>query len=317
MILVPGGALNANTNHRRIGSIMLIGAHVSTAGGLANAVGRGAERGCAAIQVFHQSPRAWRPTAYGEEDFAAFREALPGSGIKTVVVHAIYLINCATKDREVRRKSLVSLEHALRVGEGIGAAGVVLHAGARKREPHGPSVERAGKVIAEALTRTDSCHLLLENTAGTQGPLGRNMDELAELVEAAGGGPRLGACLDSCHLLAAGFEIRTPQALTEVVDEFDAKVGLDRLRCIHVNDSKVPLGANLDRHANLGEGELGDRGLSVFLSEPRFDAMPALIETGEGPDGHGPGPADVEKAKRLRQRGLAARRRSRARSRRA
>ncbi len=246
------------------------------------------------------------------DDFAAFREARDASRVEAVVVHAIYLINCASREREVRRKSLTSLTHALRVGDGIGAIGVVLHPGARKGEPHAPSVKRAGKAIAEALAESDTCPLLLENTAGTQGPLGRNFDELAEFIEAAGSSPRLGACLDCCHLLAAGFEIRTADALDDVLEEFDSKVGMTRLGCVHVNDSKVPLGANLDRHANLGEGELGERGISVFLSEPRFERLPALMET-PGPDGHGTDRAEVELARKLRRRGLAARKRRKTR----
>jgi deoxyribonuclease IV len=292
---------------------MLIGAHVSTAGGLATAVERGVETGSDAIQVFHQSPRMWRPTAYGDEDFAAFREAFQASRLKSVVIHAIYLINCASKERDVRRKSIASLTHALGVGDGIGADGVVLHAGARKGEPHRASVKRAGKAIAEALADTDRCPLLLENTAGTQGPLGRNFDEIAELIDAAGGSKRLGACLDSCHLLAAGYEIRTADALGEVLSGFDATVGLDLLRCIHVNDSKVGLGANRDLHATFGEGELGERGLSVFLSEPSFDDLPMILETGR--EGKQLALEDVDAARRLRKRGLSARssRRSRAR----
>jgi deoxyribonuclease IV len=285
---------------------MLIGAHVSTAGGLANAVARGVERDCDAIQIFNQSPRMWRPTAYIEDDFEAFREAIADSPLQAVVIHAVYLINCASKESEIRRKSMTSLEHALRIGDGIGAAGVVLHAGARKGEPHEPSVRRAGKAIRTALANSERVPLLLENTAGTQGPLGRNFDELAELIEAAGDGDRLGACLDCCHLVASGFEIRSSPALAEVVDEFDAKVGLDRLRCLHVNDSKVPLGANRDRHANLGRGELGRSGLRAFLSEPRFEELPALIET-PGPDGKGPDRKEVRLAKRLRKEGLAKR----------
>jgi deoxyribonuclease IV len=285
---------------------MLIGAHVSTAGGLVNAVERGVERGCEAIQIFHQSPRMWRPTAYTDDDFEAFRQAMDASRLDVVVIHAVYLINCASKEGEVRRKSLTSLKHALRIGDGIGAAGVVLHAGARKGEPYEPSVKRAGKAIREALESSERCPLVLENTAGTQGPLGRNFDELAELIDAAGQGKRLGACLDSCHLLASGFEIRSAQALADVVDDFDAKVGLPRLCCLHVNDSKVPLGSNRDRHANLGDGELGRKGLRVFLSEPRFEDLPALIET-PGPDGHGPDRNEVRVAKRLRREGLAKR----------
>ncbi|MEO8093029.1 MAG: deoxyribonuclease IV [bacterium] len=291
---------------------MLIGCHVSTAGGLSNAIARGVDRDCDAIQIFHQSPRAWRPTAYGERDYAAFREAREASRVDAVVIHAIYLINCASREREVRRKSLTSLEHALRVGDAIGATGVVLHPGARKGQPHAPSVKRAGEAIAEALAESDTCPLLLENTAGTHGPLGRDFDELAELIEAAGSSPRLGACLDCCHLLAAGFEIRTADALDDVLEEFASKVGMARLGCVHVNDSKVPLGANLDRHANLGEGELGERGITVFLSEPRFERLPALMET-PGPDGHGTDRAEVELARKLRRRGLAARKRRKAR----
>src|SRR3954469_12429790 len=287
--------------------VMLIGAHVSTGGGLPNTIERGIECDCEAIQIFHQSPRMWRPTAYANDDFAAFREAMDASSIETVVIHAVYLINAASKEREIRRKSLASLKQALRVGDGIGATGVVLHAGARKGEPHGSSVKRAGKVIKEALDGSERCPLLLENTAGTQGPLGKNFDELAELIDAAGGGKRLGACLDCCHLFAAGFDIRSPAALASVTDEHDAKVGAEQLRCIHVNDSKVPFGSNRDHHANLGKGELGPKGLRVFLSEPRFEDLPALIET-PGPDGHGPDRREVRAAKRLRREGLKQRR---------
>ena len=287
---------------------MLIGAHVSTAGGLLTAVERGVERRCDSIQIFPQSPRAWKPTAYTDADFAEFREAMAASHIRSVVIHAIYLINCASREREVQRNSRAALEHALRVGDGSGADGVVLHAGARKGEPHGPSVKRAGKAIAAALDASDACAVLLENTAGTQGPLGRDVAELAELIEAAGGGDRLGACLDCCHLLAAGYEIRTPEALAEFADEFDATVGMDRLRCVHVNDSKVGLGANRDLHAPLGEGELGRRGLGVFLSEPRFEDLPAILE-GPGQAGGTTEAEDVTLARRLRTRERAARRR--------
>jgi deoxyribonuclease-4 len=251
----------------------------------------------------------WRPTSYTDDDFDAFREALDASSVESVTIHAIYLINCASKERDVKRNSARALEHALAVGSGIGALGVVLHAGARKGEPQGPSVKRAGKAIRRALDNTDGCPILLENTAGTQGPLGRDFDEIADLVDAAGGGKRLGACLDSCHLLASGYEIRTRESLTEVVDEFDAKVGLGRLRCLHVNDSKVALGANRDHHATLGDGEIGDRGLSVFLSEPRFERLPALLETGR--EGHAPDREHVTAAKRLRKQGLANRKRAR------
>src|SRR5919198_3153455 len=139
---------------------MLIGAHVSTAGGLANAVERGTELGCEAVQIFNQSPRMWRPTNYSDDDFAEFREAFAASDLDAVAIHAIYLINGPAKDRDVRRKSITALTHALRVGDGIGAIGVVLHAGARAGEPHDASMERAGKAIAEAPGRSEACPVL-------------------------------------------------------------------------------------------------------------------------------------------------------------
>jgi len=282
---------------------MLIGAHVSTAGGLDKAIERGTERGCESIQIFNQSPRMWRPTKYGPEDFAAFREAMAASPVEAVVIHAVYLINCATKDKELRKKSLASLTHALRTGDGIGAAGVVLHPGAQAGEPLGPSMKRAGKAIAAALADSESCPLLLEQTAGHKGLLGRDFDETAELIELAGGGERLGLCLDSCHLFVQGFDITDEAHLSAVLDEADEKVGLERLRCLHVNDAAAPLGSCRDRHANLGKGEMGKQGLAAFLSEPRFEGLPAPLET-PGPAKKGPDKKEVQAAKRLRQAGL-------------
>jgi deoxyribonuclease IV len=282
---------------------MFVGAHVSTGGGLANAVQRGKERGCESIQIFHQSPRMWRPTKYGPDDFAAFHEAMDASPVEAVIIHAVYLINCATKDKDLRKKSLTSLTHALRIGDGIGAKGVVLHPGSQKTDPLKPSLERASKVIAEALKETDSCPLLIEQTAGHKGLLARDFDQTAELVELAGGGKRLGLCLDSCHLFVQGYDITDEAHLGAVLDEADAKVGIERLGAVHVNDAAVPLGACLDRHANIGKGEMGKRGLSAFLSEPRFEGLPATLET-PGPEKKGSSKAEVTLAKRLRREGL-------------
>jgi deoxyribonuclease-4 len=286
---------------------MLIGAHVSTAGGLRNAVDRGVEIGCEAIQIFHQSPRAWRPTSYGPADFDSFNEAFEESPLGSVVIHAVYLINTCSPDPEISAKSLASLTHALRIGDAIGAGGVVLHAGSRKKDPLEGAVERSGALVREALAETESCPVLFENTAGTSGPLGRDFDELAMLVEAAGAGERIGVCIDCCHLFASGFEILAPGDLSAVVDDLDRAVGLDRLRCLHVNDSAVPQGANRDKHANVGSGEIGDDGIATFLSEPRFEDLPALLET-PGPDKHGPDRAEVQRAKDLRAQGLDRRR---------
>jgi deoxyribonuclease-4 len=287
---------------------MLIGAHVSQAGGLARAVERGLERKCRAIQIFNQSPRTWRPTAYGEEDFAAFREALAASPIEAVLIHAVYLLNCASEDPEIRQKSLASLIQSLRVGAEIGACGVVLHPGSAKGGDVGEALKRAGAVITEALAETERCALHLEDTAGAGGTLGRSFEELATLLDAAGGDGRLGICLDSCHLLASGYDIRTADGLDETLNECDRIVGLDRLHSLHVNDSLTPLGSNRDRHAILGDGELGKPGCAVFLSEPRFQDLPCVLETGRE-DG-AVGAEDVTLAGKLRRRGMASRSRA-------
>jgi deoxyribonuclease IV len=288
---------------------MLIGAHVSPAGGLAKAIERGAERGCQAIQIFNQSPRMWRPTAYGEDDFAAFRAAMEPSPVDAALIHAVYLLNCASDEAEIRKKSRASLIHSLRVGDGIGAAGVVLHPGSAKTGDVGQAVKRAGAVIAEALAESERCPLHLEDTAGAGGTLGRSFEELAELLDAAGGSKRLGICLDSCHLLASGYDIRTADGLAETVDQFDRTVGLERLHSLHLNDSQTPLGSNRDRHANVGQGELGERGCAAFLSEPRFERLPLVIET-QGADRQGPSSDEVALCFKLRKRGTAARRRA-------
>ncbi len=285
---------------------MLVGGHVSPAGGLPKALDRGIERECDTIQIFNQSPRAWRAHQYPEKDVVTFRERLAAGPIRVVVIHAVYLINCASKDPEISGKSLAALVHALRAGDAIGAHGVVLHPGSAVGEPLEEALGRVGEVVREALAESESCPLLLENTAGAGGTLGRSFGELSDLIDRAGGEPRLGVCLDCCHMLASGFDIRTYAGLTRVIDDFDREVGLDRLSCLHVNDSKTPLGSNRDRHENLPDGELGREGLAAFLSEPRFEGLPALLEV-PGPDGKGVDASQIRMAKELRAEGLAAR----------
>jgi deoxyribonuclease-4 len=288
---------------------MLIGGHVSPAGGLVNAFHRGVERDCDAIQIFNQSPRAWRPTNYREDDIAEFRELMASGPVKSVVIHAVYLINCASKDPIVREKSLNSLAHALRVGDAIGAGGVVVHPGSLVGEPLEEGLVRVGEAIRHVLGESESCKLLLENTAGAGGTLGRSFGELARLIELGGEGGRLGICLDSCHMFASGFDVRTPEGLAEAIDECVELVGLERLGCLHVNDSQTELGSNRDRHAPLGQGELGRKGCATFFSEPRFEGLPAIFE-GPGLEGKGVAPADIEVARQLRAQGLRARKRA-------
>ena len=295
---------------------MLIGAHVSPAGGLPKAIDRGIERDCQAIQIFNQSPRMWRPTAYDDDDFKSFRKAMKPSPINAVLIHAVYLLNCASEDAEIRDKSRASLIQSLRVGAGVGAAGVVLHPGSAKQGDVGEAIKRAGKVIAEALSETDGCALHLEDTAGAGGTLGRSFGELADLLDAAGGDKRLGVCLDSCHLLASGYDIRTASGLSGVLDQFKREVSLGRLASLHLNDSQTPLGSNRDRHANVGTGELGETGCAAFLSEPRFEKLPLVLET-QGPERQGPTREEVDLCFTLRKRGQASRKRADARAKKA
>jgi deoxyribonuclease IV len=291
---------------------MLIGAHVSPAGGLPNAVRRGVQRGCRAIQIFNQSPRMWRATDYRDEDVAAFRQALADSPIDAVLIHAVYLLNCASEDPDIRAKSLASLTHSLRAGDQIGASAVVLHPGSAKTGDVGQAIVRAGETIREALAESESCPVHLENTAGAGGTLGRSVGELAELLRAAGGDRRLGVCLDSCHLFASGYDIRTPRGIDALLEEVSTQIGLERVGSLHLNDSQGTLGSNRDRHANVGQGELGERGCATFLSAAAFDDLPCVLET-PGGDGGGPAAEEVALAFALRKRGLQARRRRLAR----
>jgi deoxyribonuclease-4 len=282
---------------------MLIGAHVSPAGGPARAIERGVEKGCDAIQIFNQNPRAWKPTVYSDEQVEEFRTAMATSRVDAVLIHAVYLLNAASDEKEFRDKTRASLIASLRAGDALGAHAVVLHPGSAKTGKVAPAIKRAGKVIAQALSESDHCPLHLENTAGAGGTLGRSFQELADVIDAAGGSDRLGVCLDSCHLLASGYDIRTEEGLASVLDDCVGLVGLERVGSLHLNDSQTPLGSNRDRHADVGEGELGRRGCAVFLSEPRFQDLPCVLET-NGPDGHGPDRAQVTLTRRLRGQGM-------------
>jgi deoxyribonuclease-4 len=277
---------------------MLIGAHVSTGGGLVRAIERAEERTCDAIQIFNQSPRMWRPTRYSDDDFAEFREAMGNSRVAVVAIHMIYLINPAAKDREMQRKSLESLTHALWVGDGIGALGVVVHPGALKDDSRTNARKRAIKLIKEALARSERCPIIYENTAGSPQLLGLDFDETAELIDRTGGPKRLGLCIDSCHLHATGYDLRTPDGMKDLVDEIEVKVGLEQLKLLHVNDSRDKRGSNRDRHAPIGKGEIGRKGFRAFLGERRLQGVPAVLE-GPGIDGHNVARKDVQLIRRL------------------
>ena len=283
---------------------MLIGGHVSSSGGIHTAIDRIEAIGGNAVQVFTQSPRMWKPTAHDPANLARFRERAAEAGIGYVLCHALYLLNLASPDDELYRKSVAALVATVDIAREIDAD-VVFHVGSHLGAGLDAGLERVLPALAQALEHADgTTWLLLENSAGAGGTIGRSINELAAIVDRAGGPPRLGLCLDSCHLWVSGVDVGDPTVVTELVDQVDAGVGLDRLRAIHVNDAAAPLGSNRDRHANLGEGLLGNR-LTALLGEPRLRDLPFLLET-PGPDGHGPDAGQVRKLRKLWERAGAA-----------
>src|SRR5579859_80305 len=279
---------------------MEIGAHVSSSGGIHTAIDRAVAIGADSIQVFTQSPRMWRPTNHDPATFEKFRERRAEAGIGGVLCHALYLCNLAAPDDEIYAKSIAALRNTLEVAAAIGGH-VVFHVGSHLGSGFEAGLERVVPAIEHVLElATTDTWLLVENSAGTGGTIGRSIPELATLHERLGRHPHFGICLDSCHLYASGIDVGDPAALDACLDEIDDTIGLDRLRALHVNDSAMPLGSNRDRHANIGEGLLGEQ-LGVFLGNPRLQGLPAVLETA-GPDRHGPDADEVQKTKELHAR---------------
>jgi deoxyribonuclease IV len=281
---------------------VLFGAHCS--GGIKGALDRAIDIGADSVQLFAQSPRMWRFPEHAEEDLARFRERRADAGLGAVLVHALYLCNLATKDRTIYAKSRATMGSTMEAACAIGADGVVFHVGSHLGAGLKAGVKRCVPALREVLEHcSDTTWLLLENSAGAGGTIGRSIDELAVIVDALDRHPRLGICLDSCHLFVSGVDVGEPDAVTAVLAEVDERVGLDRLRALHVNDAAAPLGSNRDRHANVLEGELGER-LGAFLAHPSVQGLPALMET-PGPAGKGPDRAEVQKVRDLHARWLA------------
>ncbi len=247
---------------------MLFGAHVSAAGGISTAIDRIEEIGGNAVQLFTQSPRMWKPTEHTEEELERFRKRRREARVKHVACHALYLVNLASRDREIRSKSFDALCATLETARGIDADAVVFHVGSHLGYGFAEAVEVVAAELRQLLElTTDRLWLCLENTAGAGATIGRSVDELAVLFDALDGHPRLGLCLDSCHWWASGVDVTDAVALDQALRELDARIGLDRLRVLHVNDAKTPLGSNRDRHEVVADGVLGD-GLATFLGHP-------------------------------------------------
>ena len=257
--------------------------------------------GADSVQVFTQSPRAWRPTNHPQENFERFKERRAEVGIDGVLCHALYLVNLASPKDDFYEKSIAAMSNTVDVGCAIEADGVIFHVGSHLGAGMETGMERAVKAMRKVLDRcSETTWLLMENTAGTGDTIGRSVEELAELLQRLERHPRLGICLDSCHLFASGYDVTDEAALDALLEDVDREIGLDRLRALHVNDSKAPLGSNRDRHDNVGEGLMGDK-LGVFLGHPKLQGLPALLEV-PGTDGHGPDAKQVRRTKKLHAR---------------
>jgi deoxyribonuclease IV len=278
---------------------VLLGAHCS--GGVKKALERGVEIGADAVQLFAQSPRTWRFPDHDPAELARFPERRAELGVEAVLVHAVYLVNLAATNEEIYGKSVRTLCRTVETAVAIEADAVVFHVGSHLGAGFETGLERVTQAIAQALERCSGpTWLLMENSAGAGGTIGRSIEELATLYERLDGHPQLGVCLDSCHLYVSGCDVGDPAALDALLGELDGAIGLDRLRALHVNDANAPLGSNRDRHANVGEGELGEK-LGVFLSHPKLQRLPALLEV-PGTNGGGPDADEVRKLKELHAR---------------
>jgi len=278
---------------------VLFGAHCS--GGIKGTLDHAIEIGADAVQLFAQSPRMWRFPEHAEKDLARFRERRRDADIGAVLVHALYLCNLANPDETIYGKSLDTMRATVRAACAIEANGVVFHVGSHLGTGFEAGLERCVPALREVLEHcSDTTWLLLENSAGAGGTIGRSIDELAALVHALDRHPRLGICLDSCHLFVSGVDVGDPETVDGLLADLDAQIGLDRLRALHVNDAAAPLGSNRDRHANVLAGELGER-LGAFLAHPAVQSLPAVMET-PGPEGHGPDAAELRKLRDLHAR---------------
>ena len=280
---------------------MHIGAHVSTAGGIHTAFDRVEALGADSMQIFTQSPRTWRPTNHDPANFDRFKARRAELGTQGVLCHALYLVNLASPKDDIYEKSVAALRNTVDVACAIEADAVVFHVGSHLGSGFDAGLERVVPALASVLDRcSETTWLCIENTAGAGGTIGRSLEELHVLVERLDRHPRLGVCLDSCHLYCSGYDVTDRDTLDRLLHELDETIGLDRLRCLHVNDANAPLGSNRDRHANIGEGLIGEK-LGVFLGHPDLQDLPAVLEV-PGPDGHGPDADEVRKANELHAR---------------
>jgi deoxyribonuclease-4 len=268
------------------------GAHQSIAGGYARAVERAIETGCECLQVFTRNINQWKTAPIDPVEAAAFRKAVKAAGLRLVVAHDSYLINPAAADADLRKKSIAGLVEELERAELLGIPWVVAHPGAAGEQPVARAVERAAKGVAEALAKTAGLKagILIETTAGQGSCLGAAFEEIGAMLdlidERPGLAKRVGVCLDTCHVFAAGYPLAPQAALDETLAAFDRAIGLRRLKLIHANDSKKDLGSRVDRHEAIGKGKIGRAAFELIVNHPKLAGIPLVLETPkEGPDG--------------------------------
>jgi deoxyribonuclease IV len=280
---------------------VLFGAHCS--GGVKKALGNGAEMGAEAVQLFVQSPRTWRFPEHDPADLEAFRSKREADAVP-VLVHALYLVNLAAPDDAIYAKSVDTMRATVDTACAIDAEGVVFHLGSHLGAGFETGLERIVPALEQVLDRcNDRTWLLMENSAGAGGTIGRSLDELVAVFDAVGRHERLGVCLDSCHLFVSGVDVTDASTWAALLEDLDRRIGLDRLRALHANDAKAPLGSNRDRHDNIGDGLIGE-GLGVFLAHPKLQGLSAVLEV-PGADGKGPNADEIRKLRELHARATA------------
>ena len=259
--------------------------------------------GAEAVQLFVQSPRTWRFPKHDPADLDAFRSKREELGVPAVV-HALYLVNLAAPDDGIYTKSVDTMSSTVDTACAIDAEAVVLHLGSHLGAGFETGLERLVPALEQVLDGSnDRTWVLMENSAGAGGTIGRSLDELAAVFDALGGHERLGICLDSCHLFVSGVDVTDAPTWDALLDDLDQRIGLDRLRALHANDAKAPLGSNRDRHDNIGEGLIGE-GLGVFLAHPKLQGLPVVLEV-PGADGKGPNADEIRKLRELHARATA------------
>ncbi len=278
---------------------MRLGAHVSISGSLDLAVDRAQALGCECLQIFYGSPRQWRLISYSDEVIARFVRKRRAVHLDPLVAHGAYLVNLATPNREYRRRSVASLLATTRGVERLAGLGAVTHLGSRMGASRRDALRRIAGSVRDILAQTDRVMVLLENSAGAGGLLGAAFEDFGDIVDLLGGEPRVGVCLDTAHLFAAGWDLRQREGVDAMVDAFDRAAGWERVRVLHLNDSKESLGSHLDRHENIGEGYLGIDGFRAIVTHPLLRTLPGIIET-PGFDQQGPDRKNLARLRRLR-----------------